>query len=262
MGLFVLCMAGVAVSGLGLVADTRILDDVPLWLKPLKFSLSLGIMAVTLAALATLIPASRKMKVLMVVCSIMLAIELVFICVQAVRGVHSHFNVSSALNAAVFSTMGVSIGTFWVCLMVLWVWLWRAALADAALKVAVLWGLGVGILAMGNGWNMVGPTSEQRQEMRQDRWDYKAGSHAIGFEVPGKRIPIVGWSRTAGDLRVAHFIGMHALQLLPLLALALAAVGMPLCKRVLLTHITGMLLLAVVIGTWLQALAGMPFFGL
>jgi hypothetical protein len=43
-------------------------------------------------------------------------------------------------------------------------------------------------------------------------------NHSVGAWNDNSNLFIVGWSRTVGDLRVAHFLGMHALQLLPLLS--------------------------------------------
>jgi hypothetical protein len=91
-----------------------------------------------------------------------------------------------------------------------------------------------------------------------------AGAHAVGVPDDGPGLPFLGWSTTGGDLRVPHFIGMHALQVLPLLALGLDA----LARRVpaLTDPGTRFRVVAVAAGGYavllvlltLQALAGIP----
>ncbi|MET9956824.1 hypothetical protein ABZ135_35480 [Streptomyces sp. NPDC006339] len=71
------------------------------------------------------------------------------------------------------------------------------------------------------GFLMVRPTPEQ---LAQDD-PAIVGAHCVGVPDGGPGMPLTGWSSTGGDLRIAHFFGMHALQLIPLVLLLPAALA-------------------------------------
>ena len=43
-------------------------------------------------------------------------------------------------------------------------------------------------------------------------------NHSVGALNDNSNWFILGWSKTVGDLRISHFIGMHALQVVPFLS--------------------------------------------
>ena len=58
-----------------------------------------------------------------------------------------------------------------------------------------------------------------------------AGAHTVGAPDGGRGLPVTGWSVDHGDLRIAHFVGMHGLQVLPLLAWWIARRRVPPSER-------------------------------
>jgi NO-binding membrane sensor protein with MHYT domain len=78
-------------------------------------------------------------------------------------------------------------------------------------------------------------------------------NHSVGAINDNSNWFIIGWSKTAGDLRVSHFIGMHALQILPLLSFYIF-------KNTKVTIIISLLYAALATVTLVQALNGKPIF--
>ncbi|SMH36801.1 hypothetical protein SAMN06295885_1279 [Rathayibacter oskolensis] len=208
---------GAALCVVALIIDPRELGGQPLWAKPLKFCLSIAVYSVTLAWLIGLLPRRRRLaSALGSIAVAGLATEMVIIAGAAAFGVTSHFNVSTPLHTALWGAMAVSIVVVWLVTLVIAALLVRVPLPDPALALAVRAGLAIGLVGMALAFLMTGPTASQLS-------DYHGivGAHAVGVADGGAGLPLLGWSTSGGDLRIPHFVGMHALQGLPLLAIAL-----------------------------------------
>jgi hypothetical protein len=153
----------------------------------------------------------------------LLVAEVVLIMIQAARGTTSHFNVSTPLNGAIFSAMGLGIATVWIMSMLLLWWHVRTPAADRAMALALRIGLALNIVGAATGWIMTQPRPAQLAALQRGERPAAIGSHTIGAPDGGPGMPITRWSTDHGDLRIPHFVGMHALQLLPLLLLAVRA---------------------------------------
>lgn len=199
------------------VVDPREILGQVAWLKPLKFALSFGLYALTLAWMIGQLRRWRRLADAAGTVTVVAAVvEMVIIVGAAAAGTTSHFNVSTPLAAALWATMGVSIAVLWIAALALGIALAIARMPDAARTLSLRAGVALGLVGMALAFLMTGPTSAQLQDFQG-----VAGAHAVGVPDGGVGLPLLGWSTEGGDLRVPHFVGMHALQLLPLLALGL-----------------------------------------
>ncbi|MET8908756.1 hypothetical protein [Micromonospora sp. NPDC004551] len=212
--LFVAAMAVLAVvAAVGAVADPRVLTGAPIWLKPLKFAVSFVLYGATLAWMLTLLPRrSRVAEWAATVIVAMSVVEMAIIVTQVLRGTTSHFNGTTPLNGALFSAMGAAIMVLFMAQLVIGVVALLRPTADRVAGYAVRLGLGLSLLGMLVAVPMVARTPDSAAEGI-------SGAHSVGVADGGPGLPLVGWSTTGGDLRIGHFVGLHALQALPLLAI-------------------------------------------
>lgn len=192
------------------LVDQRVLHGVNVWVKPVKFLVSIGVFSLTAAWFFGYIRPERRGALLMRATVWVLIVtgsfELLWIGWQASQGLNSHFNNSSAFFAIMYALMGLSavllVGT---TLPLAWEICRRPATGVRPdFAAAIVIGL---LLTFVLGGGLGGYMSVQP-------------GHAVGAE--GGHVPVFGWNRSGGDLRIAHFLGIHAQQALPILA-ALAA---------------------------------------
>jgi hypothetical protein len=221
----------VAVAGLAI--DDRLIGGMPVWAKPLKFTLSIGLYAITWAWLASLATRAPKLvRRTSVVIVWLLVVELVLITGQVIRGRASHFNSETEFDHRIYHLMGVSITLVWLLSLVLTIIVIRSEIHDQAQKWAIRLGAVLSLIGAGFGPVMAFPTPAQTAEVRAGLQPVALGAHSVGVPDGGPALPLLGWSTTGGDLRIPHFLGLHALQALPLLALVLTllATRLPLLR--------------------------------
>ncbi|PPK69742.1 hypothetical protein V5P93_006616 [Actinokineospora auranticolor] len=197
------------VSAVGLVVDDRVLVGSAIWLKPLKFSVSFVAFALSWAWLLSL--PEKPSKLLNRSATVIVGatvIEMVIVVMQVVRGERSHFNNTTPFNTLMFSIMGITVAVLWVCTLLIAIKLAAQRLAPAPELAAIRLGMFLSLAGMAVGVLMTMNTSGVPDIV---------GAHSVGVPDGGPSMPLTGWSTTGGDLRVGHFVGMHALQLLPLL---------------------------------------------
>jgi hypothetical protein len=231
-------------AAIGLGLDERVLRGVNVWVKPMKFMASVALLALTTAWFSRQLPAAvrqgRSFNLLVWTLIASGGFEVGYITLQAALGEASHYNVGDPLHAMLYTLMG--IGALVLTATQPWLaWLiWRHGdrRIAPAYRLAVLLGLTLTFLLGASVGMLLGG----------------------GQPASGVGLPVVGWSRSMGDLRVAHFVGIHAAQVLPLAGFALARWQ----PRAALAGVWAATALWTLLwaGTLWQALAGRPLIGL
>ena len=193
--------------------DVRTFDDIDVWAKPTKFVFSVAVYSLTTAWFFGYVrPDRRNAPSLRAIAAVIIAagsFEIIYISWQAGHGLASHFNISSAFYAIMYALMGLGAVSLVTALLPLaWEIRRRPALGLSPQYVAaVVMGL-VLCCVLGGGFGLY---------MGQQP------GHAVGL-VAG-HAPLFGWNRAGGDLRIAHFLGIHAQQAIPLLGLLIGGLS-------------------------------------
>jgi hypothetical protein len=233
-------LGALAVAAVGLMVDPRVITGAPAWLKPFKFAVSTAVYSLTLAWIFVLLPDWRRMRrIVGWTTAVVFVLEVAIIDVQAWRGTTSHFNVSTSQDAVLFAIMGGAILVQTLVSMAVAVALWRHPFTDRVLGWALRLGMALTIAGALTGPLMTRPTSAQLADARQGKPLMVVGAHTVGGVDGGPGVPVTGWSREHGDLRVPHFIGLHAIQ-----ALALVAIGLSTWRRPENARVRAMLAMA------------------
>lgn len=239
-GLLMLALALPTLAAMAL--ESRTLDGVNLWVKPLKFQLSLALYTLTLAYFARFLPpAGRRQRAFDLAVAAAIVLEMLWIGGAAMWGTGSHFNREGVMSP-LYALAGLAALLLTTASLVQGLRLRRAATGlPPALHLSVWLGL---VLTFVLTVPLAG---------------YMASTegHFVGTGTGAPGLWLMGWSREVGDLRIGHFFATHAMQVLPVLGLMVAGLR---SGRTLVLAGAGLYVL-VTLGTFAQALAGRPFLG-
>lgn len=195
------------------MVDPRTLDGVSVWVKPMKFALSVSIHLATLALAAQCLShgwrAGMFLGVLAVITVVAAVGEVGYIAFQASRLEASHFKVDTPFYAAMYALMALGAVVLVVAAGAVGVVAaadGRSAFSDPV-RLAVSIGLiGGSVLTLITAFRLGGNMS-----------------HHVGIEPPGAaRMSLTGWSLSVGDLRPSHFFATHMMQAVPVVGVLAA----------------------------------------
>ncbi|MEO1258805.1 MAG: hypothetical protein AAFZ15_08400 [Bacteroidota bacterium] len=230
-----------------MAVDDRMLMGVNVWIKPMKFALSGMIYNWTIALLLPLYTISKRQRHnLGNILAISMSVELLIIFIQASRGELSHYNTSTPLNGILFGIMGLGIAIISLISIYLCIISFKQKLnTEPAIAWSIRFAWLAVVLSFYGGQMMISNMG-----------------HNVGVPDGGAGLPVVNWSTEGGDLRAMHFLGLHAIQILPLLTLLVGKIKYFEKNNRLMyfTIFAAVVYFSIIIFTWWQAINGLPFY--
>lgn len=208
------------------------------WYKPFKFAFSTLTFAWAMAWYCYYLP-NFNIKFFNWSVIVLLGFEIAYIALQAGRGQLSHYNLSTPVYSVLFSMMALAASA--VTIYTAYVGFLFFSNSFPELPAYYVWAIRLSIILFVI-FSFEGFAMGSRL------------SHTVGALNDNSNLFILGWSKTVGDLRVAHFIGMHALQVLPVLSFYVL-------KNSKLTIVVALVYGFLALLTLVQALKGKPLLG-
>ena len=200
--------AGLFICAVLALIDHRLLNGANVWDKPAKFFLSLAVQFATVSWALSLLPtftrATRSVNVAVAAMSLAAWFEMIYMIFRASRGEASHFNDTSVIAQVMYGLMGLGALTLTSTAFFIGFLAWKRRNQSLMTEAA---GLGL-MLGM-----VMATVAGGYMSSKQGHW--------VGGELSDAHgLSFFSWSTTGGDLRVAHFVGMHTAQFIPLAALS------------------------------------------
>ena len=238
--LFIFGLVNFALAGLFVLlsqVSSIEVSDTNAWFKPIKFALSIGLFSWTIAWFMSYLPQDKGLQIISWLIVLMLGFEILYIGFQAGRGQLSHYNLSTPIYGGLHTLMAFAATVVSFITLFLAIRFFQTPLPELA--DYYVWSIRIGLL-------LFFIFSLEGFVMGANL------SHTIGASSGGKVIPFLNWSREYGDPRVAHFSGMHALQVLPIASHYVL-------KDIRLTFGLAIIYTLMAVYVLLQALYGQPF---
>ncbi len=172
--------------------------------KPMKFALSIWIYSWTMEIIMSFFENQKKVKSYSWAAVICMSFEQIAITLQALRGEQSHFNKSNTFGIIVYELMGIFILT---------ITLWTAYMAYVFIKQKTHLLSNPIVLSI-----RIGLVYFVVFSLFGGYISFKTG-HSVGGLDGGNGLWFLNWNTLFGDLRVAHFFGIHSLQIIPMFGL-------------------------------------------